>query len=353
MSAINIDQNNIQSEVMNSDKPVLLDFWAPWCGPCRMVVPIVEEIARERASLEEEIASFIPEEYWSLDAMLKAPGSKKPAAAHFHNDKDGKTEIKSKAELDALLESLKGQKFIVTDIRNGERTKKPPLPFTTSTLQQEASKALNFSTQKTMRLAQQLYEGVDVKGHGTVGLITYLRTDSTRVAEEAEKMASDFIAENYGENYLSQGENTKKNSGKIQDAHEAIRPAYMDRTGIEGSPAEKRLYDLIWKRTIASQMASAQTERTVVDIAVDGTEERFVATGEVVLFDGFLRLYSESTEDEPADGEEALLPPLKKGDRPQARSITASQRFTQSPPRYSEASLVKRLEELGIGRPST
>ena len=142
---------------------------------------------------EEEISAFIPEEYWSLDAMLKAPGSKKPAAAHFHNDKDGKTEIKSKAELDALLESLKGQKFIVTDIRNGERTKKPPLPFTTSTLQQEASKALNFSTQKTMRLAQQLYEGVDVKGHGTVGLITYLRTDSTRVAEEAEKMASDFI----------------------------------------------------------------------------------------------------------------------------------------------------------------
>ena len=138
---------------------------------------------------EEEISAFIPEEYWSLDAMLKAPGSKKPAAAHFHNDKDGKTEIKSKAELDALLESLKGQKFIVTDIRNGERTKKPPLPFTTSTLQQEASKALNFSTQKTMRLAQQLYEGVDVKGHGTVGLITYLRTDSTRVAEEAEKMA--------------------------------------------------------------------------------------------------------------------------------------------------------------------
>jgi len=179
---------------------------------------------------EEEISAFIPEEYWSLDAMLKAPGSKKPAAAHFHNDKDGKTEIKSKAELDALLESLKGQKFIVTDIRNGERTKKPPLPFTTSTLQQEASKALNFSTQKTMRLAQQLYEGVDVKGHGTVGLITYLRTDSTRVAEEAEKMASDFIAENYGENYLSQGENTKKNSGKIQDAHEAIRPSMPELT---------------------------------------------------------------------------------------------------------------------------
>ncbi len=152
---------------------------------------------------EEEISAFIPEEYWSLDAMLKAPGTKKPAAAHFHKDKDGKTEIRSRAELDAMLESLKGQKFIVNDIRNGERTKKPPLPFTTSTMQQEASKALNFSTQKTMRLAQQLYEGVDVKGHGTVGLITYLRTDSTRVAEEAEKMAGEFIAENYGEAYLS------------------------------------------------------------------------------------------------------------------------------------------------------
>ena len=301
---------------------------------------------------EEEISAFIPEEYWSLDAMLKAPGSKKPAAAHFHNDKDGKTEIKSKAELDALLESLKGQKFIVTDIRNGERTKKPPLPFTTSTLQQEASKALNFSTQKTMRLAQQLYEGVDVKGHGTVGLITYLRTDSTRVAEEAEKMASDFIAENYGENYLSQGENTKKNSGKIQDAHEAIRPTNLSLTPVKIKESlardQFRLYQLIWKRFTASRMSAAVYETTSVKIGAGGNE--FTMTASRLKFDGFMSVYIEADEKEEKN---QILSKLEKGEELELADLVSAQHFTQPPTHYTEASLVKAMEEQGIGRPST
>lgn len=301
---------------------------------------------------EEEISAFIPEEYWSLDAMLKAPGSKKPAAAHFHNDKDGKTEIKSKAELDALLESLKGQKFIVTDIRNGERTKKPPLPFTTSTLQQEASKALNFSTQKTMRLAQQLYEGVDVKGHGTVGLITYLRTDSTRVAEEAEKMASDFIAENYGENYLSQGENTKKNSGKIQDAHEAIRPTNLSLTPVKVKESlardQFRLYQLIWKRFTASRMSAAVYETTSVKIGAGGNE--FTMTASRLKFDGFMSVYIEADEKEEKN---QILSKLEKGEELELADFVSAQHFTQPPAHYTEASLVKAMEEQGIGRPST
>ncbi len=301
---------------------------------------------------EEEISAFIPEEYWSLDAMLKAPGSKKPAAAHFHNDKDGKTEIRSRAELDALLESLKGQKFIVTDIKNGERTKKPPLPFTTSTLQQEASKALNFSTQKTMRLAQQLYEGVDVKGHGTVGLITYLRTDSTRVAEEAEKMAGSFIGDNYGEAYLSKGENTKKNSGKIQDAHEAIRPTDISLTPVKVKESlardQFRLYQLIWKRFTASRMSAAVYETTSVKIGAGGNE--FTMTASRLKFDGFMSVYIEADEKEEKN---QILSRLEKGEELELEDLESAQHFTQPPAHYTEASLVKAMEEQGIGRPST
>ena len=301
---------------------------------------------------EEEISAFIPEEYWSLDAMLKAPGTKKPAAAHFHKDKDGKTEIRSRAELDALLESLKGQKFIVNDIRNGERTKKPPLPFTTSTMQQEASKALNFSTQKTMRLAQQLYEGVDVKGHGTVGLITYLRTDSTRVAEEAEKMAGEFIAENYGEAYLSTGENSKKNNGKIQDAHEAIRPTNLSLTPVKVKESlsrdQFRLYQLIWKRFTASRMSAAVYETTSVKIMAGGNE--FTMTASRLKFDGFMSVYIEADEKEEKN---QILSKLEKGEELELADLVNAQHFTQPPAHYTEASLVKAMEEQGIGRPST
>ena len=301
---------------------------------------------------EEEISAFIPEEYWSLDAMLKAPGTKKPAAAHFHKDKDGKTEIRSRAELDALLESLKGQKFIVNDIRNGERTKKPPLPFTTSTMQQEASKALNFSTQKTMRLAQQLYEGVDVKGHGTVGLITYLRTDSTRVAEEAEKMAGEFIAENYGEAYLSTGENSKKNNGKIQDAHEAIRPTNLSLTPVKVKESlsrdQFRLYQLIWKRFTASRMSAAVYETISVKIMAGGNE--FTMTASRLKFDGFMSVYIEADEKEEKN---QILSKLEKGEELELADLVNAQHCTQPPAHYTEASLVKAMEEQGIGRPST
>ena len=243
----------------------------------------------------------------------------------------------------ALLEKCKTAVFTVRNVERKPSKKSPAAPFTTSTLQQEAGRKLGMSVSQTMSVAQRLYEA---------GYITYMRTDSVNLSGQAIAAAKAEIVKLFGEKY-SEVRNYKTKTKGAQEAHEAIRPSYMDKTVIDAAPAEKRLYDLIWKRTIASQMAAAQTERTVVDIEISNAEERFVATGETVLFDGFLKLYSESTEDEAQEGEEALLPPLKQGDRPEAKSVTALQRFTQSPPRYSEASLVKRLEELGIGRPST
>ena len=243
----------------------------------------------------------------------------------------------------ALLEKCKTAVFTVRNVERKPSKKSPAAPFTTSTLQQEAGRKLGMSVSQTMSVAQRLYEA---------GYITYMRTESVNLSGQAIAAAKAEIVKLFGEKY-SEVRNYKTKTKGAQEAHEAIRPSYMDKTVIDAAPAEKRLYDLIWKRTIASQMAAAQTERTVVDIEISNAEERFVATGETVLFDGFLKLYSESTEDEAQEGEEALLPPLKQGDRPEAKSVTALQRFTQSPPRYSEASLVKRLEELGIGRPST
>ena len=243
----------------------------------------------------------------------------------------------------ALLEKCKTAVFSVRNVERKPSKKSPAAPFTTSTLQQEAGRKLGMSVSQTMSVAQRLYEA---------GYITYMRTDSVNLSGQAIAAAKAEIVKLFGEKY-SEVRNYKTKTKGAQEAHEAIRPSYMDKTVIDAAPAEKRLYDLIWKRTIASQMAAAQTERTVVDIEISNAAERFVATGETVLFDGFLKLYSESTEDEAQEGEEALLPPLKQGDRPEAKSVTALQRFTQSPPRYSEASLVKRLEELGIGRPST
>ena len=243
----------------------------------------------------------------------------------------------------ALLEKCKTAVFTVRNVERKPSKKSPAAPFTTSTLQQEAGRKLGMSVSQTMSVAQRLYEA---------GYITYMRTDSVNLSGQAIAAAKAEIVKLFGEKY-SEVRNYKTKTKGAQEAHEAIRPSYMDKTVIDAAPAEKRLYGLIWIRTIASQMAAAQTERTVVDIEISNAEERFVATGETVLFDGFLKLYSESTEDEAQEGEEALLPPLKQGDRPEAKSVTALQRFTQSPPRYSEASLVKRLEELGIGRPST
>ena len=301
---------------------------------------------------DDEIAAFIPEEYWSLEAGLKAPGARKPMTARFHHDQNGRTEIRSRAEMEEIRSFLEGKKFLVEEIKNGERTKKPPIPFTTSTMQQEASKALNFSTQKTMRVAQQLYEGVDVKGHGTIGLITYLRTDSTRVAEEADKTARAFIEEQYGSQYVSQRESEKKASGKIQDAHEAIRPTNIALTPTQVKESlsrdQFRLYQLIWKRFAASRMAAAVYETTSVKIGAEGVQ--FTMTASRVKFDGFMSVYMEADDKEEKN---QLLAKLEKGQELELVSLEDAQHFTQPPAHYTEASLVKALEEQGIGRPST
>jgi len=289
---------------------------------------------------EREIIAFESKDYYRVVADFEIAGANgKPGAFRAELNKRFATE----QEAEAFLGKCKDARFTVLNVEQKPSKKNPPAPFTTSTLQQEAGRKLGMSVSQTMAVAQRLYEA---------GYITYMRTDSVNLSNQALAAAKEEVTALFGAEY-SEVRNFKTKSKGAQEAHEAIRPSYMNHRTIEGGPQEKRLYELIWKRTVASQMASAQTERTVVDIAVSGAAEQFVATGEVVKFDGFLRLYSESVEDETGEGEEALLPPMKKGDEPTAQTITALQRFTQSPPRYSEASLVKRLEELGIGRPST
>ena len=301
---------------------------------------------------EEEIAAFIPQEYWSLEAHLKAKGDKKAFVAKYTGSED-KKELKTKEEVDAVVANLQSAPFTVTDVKTGTRTKKAPLPFTTSTLQQEASKVLNFSTQKTMRLAQQLYEGIDIKGNGTVGVITYLRTDSTRVSEEAESLAKDYIAQAYGEKYTAELSDRKKNDKKIQDAHEAIRPTDITRTpaSIKESLSRDqfRLYQLIWKRFTASRMSAAEYETLSVKIDCNG--HKFSAATSKVTFDGFMSVYME--EDEERTTGSAALKQIETGTVLNLEELEPKQHFTQSQPHYTEASLVRALEELGIGRPST
>lgn len=310
---------------------------------------------------EDEINAFIPEEYWNLDASFKIAGMKKPLTARYYGladsgkeekAKGAKTVIRSKAELDAVMKDLENVSYLVDEVKKGERVKKAPIPFTTSTMQQEASKALNFSTQKTMRLAQQLYEGVEVKGHGTIGLITYLRTDSTRIAEEADAAARAFVKEHYGENYMAAGEPAKKNAGKIQDAHEAIRPTDISLTPVmvkESLPRDLfRLYQLIWKRFAASRMAPAVYETTMVKIR--GGNQLFSAAASRLSFDGFMSVYVDA-DDEEEKGQ--TMGAMEKGSALSLEKLEPSQHFTQPPAHYTEASLVKALEEQGIGRPST
>ena len=289
---------------------------------------------------EREIIAFESKDYYRVVADFEIAGANGKSGA-FRAELNKRFATEQEAE--AFLGKCKDARFTVLNVEQKPSKKNPPAPFTTSTLQQEAGRKLGMSVSQTMAVAQRLYEA---------GYITYMRTDSVNLSNQALAAAKEEITVLFGAEY-SEVRNFKTKSKGAQEAHEAIRPSYMNHRTIEGGPQEKRLYELIWKRTVASQMASAQTERTVVDIAVSSAAEQFVATGEVVKFDGFLRLYSESVEDETGEGEEALLPPMKKGDEPTAQTITALQRFTQSPPRYSEASLVKRLEELGIGRPST
>ena len=302
---------------------------------------------------EDEIAAFIPEEYWSLDVLLDIAGEKKPLAAKYYGTKDGKKAIASKAELDEILKELEHADYHVAEVKKGERIKKSPLPFTTSTLQQEASKALNFSTQKTMRLAQQLYEGVDIKGSGTVGIISYLRTDSTRVSDEAAQMARGYITENYGEQYVADGGGEKKNGQKIQDAHEAIRPTDLARTpfSIKDSLSRDqfRLYQLIWKRFAASQMTPAKYETTSVKIRAG--EHYFTVAASKLVFDGFMSVYT--TDEDEKQENNTLVKGIDENSVLSFREFEPKQHFTQPPAHYTEASLVRALEELGIGRPST
>ena len=291
---------------------------------------------------EEEINAFIPEEYWTMDAELSIPGEKKPLCAKFYGDENNKMTISSS-----------GARFEVLEVKKGERTKKAPLPFTTSTLQQEASKVLNFPISKTMRIAQQLYEGVDIKGQGTVGLITYLRTDSTRISEEAQAQVAEYIGKNYGSNYLATEDTAKKNGAKIQDAHEAIRPSDINRTPVmvkeSLSRDQFRLYQLIWKRFAASRMASAVYETTNVKIGANAY--RFTVAASKITFDGFMSVYT-SDEDEKAENN-VLLRSIDESTELKLVELEEKQHFTQPPAHYTEASLVKTLEELGIGRPST
>ena len=301
---------------------------------------------------EDEINSFIPEEYWTLEAKLNVSGEKKPVIARFYGDENGRIDIKNESQMNDILKELKQSSFSVESVKPGEKVKKAPLPFTTSTLQQEAAKQLNFSTQKTMRLAQQLYEGVDITGRGTIGIITYLRTDSTRVADEAVSMASSYIEDNYGKNYVAAAKNSGKDGKKIQDAHEAIRP-----TDIALSPVivkeslsrdQFRLYQLIWKRFTASQMSNAVYETTSVKIAAG--KYRFNVSASKIKFDGFMSVYK---DDEEEKGSNTLVKGVNVDSSLELESLDSSQHFTQPPAHYTEASLVKQLEELGIGRPST
>ena len=306
---------------------------------------------------EDEISAFIPQEYWTLDAVLTAKGQSKPFTVHYcgrigEDGKPVKEELENKEQVTGIIEAIDGARFYVYDVRKSERTRKSPLPFTTSTLQQEASKALGFSTQKTMRIAQQLYEGVEIKGSGTVALITYLRTDSTRISAEAQAAASDYILKNYGSEYLLTQEKNGKNEGKIQDAHEAIRP-----TDLSNEPAsikdslsrdQYRLYRLIWNRFIASRMSAARYEVLQVKVAAD--KYLFNASQSRQLFDGFQCVYTQCENEEKG---EKLSVKLDRDSELSFVEFDPKQHFTQPPPHYTEASLVKALEEQGIGRPST
>ena len=306
------------------------------------------------ADREEEINAFIPEEYWTLDANLKVEGEKKLLTAKFYGTEKKKMTIRSKEELEQILKEVDQADYSVADIKKGERIKKAPVPFTTSTLQQEASKALNFATSKTMRIAQQLYEGIDIKGNGTVGIITYLRTDSTRVSEEADASVREYIASNYGKEYVAAGE-AKEGADKkiIQDAHEAIRPTDVSRTPAAMKDSltrdQFRLYQLIWKRFVASRMRPARYETTSVKIAA-GTY-RFTVAASKIIFEGFRSVYTEAGEEKEESN--VLLKGLDMDSRLTKESFESKQHFTQPPAHYTEAALVKTLEELGIGRPST
>nr|MBO2478503.1 type I DNA topoisomerase [Bacillota bacterium] len=300
---------------------------------------------------EREIRQFVPEEYWTVTAHLKKDGQ--AFQARFYGRSGKKEELRQEADVQALLNEIADQPLVVHSVKASERRRHPAPPFTTSSLQQEAARKLNFRASKTMSVAQQLYEGIELGKEGSVGLITYMRTDSTRISETARQEAASFIAEQYGEAYLPDRPRQYAKKEGAQDAHEAIRPTSVYRTPEAVKPYlsrdQYRLYKLIWERFVASQMASAVLDTVTVELKAG--DAVFRANGSKLKFPGFMKVYIEGTDDQVE--EEGFLPPLEEGDRPELEKISPEQHFTQPPPRYSEARLVKTLEELGIGRPST
>ncbi len=310
---------------------------------------------------ENEIRAFKPEEYWSIDAKFTNPPERKTFAAALVQDKDGnkvgseKNKIPSKEQSDKILADLENAEYVVKSVKKGTRKKNPTPPFITSTLQQEASRRLSFQARRTMKAAQELYEGVDVKGLGTVGLITYMRTDSLRISEEARAAGNQYILDTYGEKYLPSKPRYFKSRGNAQDGHEAIRPSMPNVTPAQVKDSltsdQYKIYKLVWERFIASLMESCHQETMKIEIEANGYI--FNATGYTVKFDGFTALYEEKTDDTSKSGSESPLPKMIEGDVLKLKSILGNQHFTQPPARYTEASLTKALEENGVGRPST
>ena len=303
---------------------------------------------------EEEIRAFVPQEYWSIDAKFSNPPSKKVFAAAIHSKNGEKLKITNKEQSDAVLSELENASYIVKSVKKGTRKKSPTPPFITSTLQQEASRRLSFQARRTMKAAQELYEGVDVAGMGTVGLITYMRTDSLRISEDARAAGNQYILDTYGEKYLPKTPRYFKSKGNIQDGHEAIRPSMPNVTpeSVKGSLTtdQYKIYKLVWERFIASLMENCLQE--TVKVEIEAGDYIFNASGYTVKFDGFTALYEES-KDEGKDDASAPLPELVQGDELRLKSILGNQHFTQPPARFTEASLTKALEENGVGRPST
>ncbi|MBR0119131.1 MAG: type I DNA topoisomerase [Eubacterium sp.] len=303
------------------------------------------------ADREREIDEFIPREFWTIEADFSVDSTKKMLTAKYYG-KDGKDELDSEEEAKKVVKELNGATYTVEEIKKGERTKKAPLPFTTSTLQQECAKVLNFPTRKTMQIAQQLYEGVTVKGHGTIGLITYLRTDSTRISDEADAACKEYILNNHGRDFVTDKEQKKTSGKNIQDAHEAIRPTYVDITPAQVKDSlsrdQYRLYQLIWKRFVASRMSAAVYDTVSVKIEANG--HHFTSSGSSLKFQGFLAVYQDGEDKAETN---PVLTKLKENEKLKLNELKSEQHFTQPPAHFTEASLVKALEELGIGRPST
>ena len=311
---------------------------------------------------ENEIRAFNPEEYWTLDAKMFAPSSKKAFKAQFTGDETGKVKITNKEQSDMYLARLDGAEYTATSVKKGVRRRQPAPPFTTSTMQQEASRKLNFQARKTMKVAQELYEGVEVQGFGSVGLITYMRTDSLRISEESRAAANEYIRNTFGEDYLPEKPRYFKTKANAQDGHEAIRPTMMAITPELAKSSltadQYKLYNLIWKRFVASLMANCVQDTVKAEITganeadkANGRFITFVANGYSVRFDGYTRLYETGTDED--EEEEGKLPKINEGDAIKIKELVGNQHFTQPPARYTEASLIKALEETGVGRPST